>query len=110
MTGKDRLVNTQMSGKADRSYLGVAACLLFAIALSAMLAVDFANRGAEYKMAGLEGIVVFPFSLLLYFVGLVFGLSGLKDRQRNPGTIAGVCLNSLALAACAALTLYSIVH
>jgi hypothetical protein len=87
-----------MQTAAKRSYLGIAACLMFAVATMAILAVVAANWGSQQKLAGYELIVVGPFALLLYGTGFGFAVAGRRRPAENPLSTAGTVLNWLGLA------------
>jgi len=92
-----------MESKVTRSYLGIGSCAVFSIATVAILTVILSSWRATYKLAGLEIVVVGPFAIVLYVVGLFFAISGLKDRENNPLVRVGLVLNAIPLA-------YLIVH
>jgi hypothetical protein len=86
------------SKSAQRSYLGIGGCCLFAIATGCLFAVIAANWHAEYKLAGLEAIVVGPLALLLYVVGSVMGATGMRRRRENPFSLTALILNIIPIA------------
>ena len=99
-----------MAIQTKRSYLGVGSCALFAIATAALLTVNIINSNATYKMAGFEIIVVGPFALALYLAGLVFGLSGMKDRNNNHLSRTGASLNAIPVAYIIAMSLFAMIR
>jgi hypothetical protein len=78
-----------------RSYFGIGSCCLFAIAAGSLMALIAANWNAQYKMAGLEGLIVLPFALLLNFFGSVMGYVGTRRPAENPLSRTGLVLNLL---------------
>jgi hypothetical protein len=83
----------------DRSYCGIGSCCLFGIATACIIAWGVESATATYKMAGFEGIVLLPFSLVLYGVGAVMGLIGTREPAINPLSRTGLVLNLFPLAA-----------
>jgi hypothetical protein len=95
---------------AQRSYLGIGGCCLFAIASACISAVFVANWHAGYKMAGLEGIIVGPFALLLYLSGAVMAVFGLQRRRENPFSLAALLLNLLPFVTLSLMTVYEFIR
>jgi hypothetical protein len=80
---------------SQRSYFGIGGCCLLAVASACLSALFLANWHAEYKMAGLEVIIVGPFALLLYLSGAVMAVFGLQRRRENPFSLVALLLNVL---------------
>jgi hypothetical protein len=95
---------------AQRSYFGIGGCCLFAIASACISAVFVANWHAEYKMAGLEVIIVGPFALLLYLSGAVLAVFGLQRRRENPFSLAALVLNLLPFVTLSLMFVSNFVH
>lgn len=81
--------------KAARSYLGVAACVMFVIASAIVGQLTYQSATAPYKMAGFEGIILIPLALAIYGLGMLFGYRGWKSAEHNPGSRLGLILNFL---------------
>lgn len=84
-----------MRSSVERSYLGIGSCAVFAMAVVAMLASDVL-RPDQIKLDVLPLLVVAPLVGLLHMIGIAFGIQGLSQRDRNPGSRWGLILNSAA--------------
>lgn len=88
-------VNSTSSKPIKLSFWGIGSCTLFLIGFSIIAIVLVMSRLAEYKLAGLEIIVLGPFSYLLFFVGSLFALVGKHNTKDNPFSNVGLILNVL---------------
>ena len=82
---------------AKRSYLGICSSTISAIGIILVLAVVAANYGATHKLAGFELVIVGPFAMLLWIVGLAMALVARGDHRANPFMRTGLWLSSVPL-------------
>jgi hypothetical protein len=94
---------------SQRSYLGIGSCVLFVIATSSLFVVLALNWNSQAKISGLEIIVVGPFAVLVYIVGLLLGFVGLQRPVENPLSKLGALLNGIPLALVIILLAFSLV-
>jgi hypothetical protein len=97
-----------MTGK-PRSFLGIGSCCLCAIATCCLIALIVTNWNAQYKMAGLEVIVIGPTAFVLYALGTIMGGAGMRQPADNPLSKPGFILNVVPFAILLAILWYWVI-
>ncbi len=93
-----------------RSYLGIGSCCVFGIATACVIAPAVTSVTEPYKMAGFEGIFLWPFALFLYVLGAALGFAGTVRPANNPLSRTGVTLNLLPLFVLVLAVVGSVIH